>query len=246
MSVYADFASCYDRLTDDVPYEKWADYIERLFKKYRVKPELLLDLACGTGSLTKLFCLRGYDVIGVDASPEMLNAAREKCAELENPPLLLSQTMQKLDLYGTVGAVVCSLDSVNYLTDPRALNAAFSRVGLFLEPGGLFVFDVNTEKKLRGLDGSAFVREAEGVYCVWQSVWDGRGRRCKFYIDLFFGDGRRYERKSEVHTERAYGIDELFSALSDNGMEPLGAFGELSLRPASPDDDRIFIAARKR
>ncbi|MBR6739455.1 MAG: class I SAM-dependent methyltransferase [Clostridia bacterium] len=244
--IYVSLADCYDRLTSDVPYEKWADFIEKIFKRYRLKPEIVLDLACGTGSLTKILASRGYDMIGVDMSSDMLDAAMRKCACEETVPLFLCQSMQKLDLYGTVGAVVCSLDSINYLTTEKALSDAFARVSLFLEPEGLFIFDVNTEHKLRWMDGQSFIREAEGVFCAWSAEWREKSGCSRYYIDLFLEDGDRYERVSEEHTERAWPTDTLFKTLEANGLEPLGAFGELVMRPAEESDDRIFIVARKR
>ncbi len=151
MGSYEFLAGCYDELTYDVGYSAWADYIEAHFRKRGLPGKTVLDLACGTGSLTRELAQRGYEMIGVDRSPEMLSEAAEKNRDAgEVPPIFLCQSMDKLDLYGTIDACVCCLDSVNYVTDPKQLRKAFQRVYLFLMPGGLFLFDINTPSKLPG------------------------------------------------------------------------------------------------
>ena len=170
MSAYGPLAGVYDALTGDVGYERRADYIQRLFQKSRIPVRTVLDLACGTGAMTCLLAERGYEMIAVDGSPDMLAAAREKAAGLRGePPVFLNQDMQMLDLYGTVDAAVCCLDSLNYLTSPRDVQKTFQRLHLFISPGGLLVFDVNSAAKLAGLDGQVFLDETEDVYCVWRT-----------------------------------------------------------------------------
>ena len=149
MNSYSFLAGCYDQLTYDVDYSSWADYIEKHFNRRGLPGNTVLDLACGTGSLTRELAQRGYEMIGVDLSPEMLAEAAEKNEDVGGiPPMFLCQSMDQLDLYGTIDACVCCLDSVNYVTDPRKLKKAFQRVHLFLMPGGLFLFDVNSVEKL--------------------------------------------------------------------------------------------------
>jgi SAM-dependent methyltransferase len=177
MTIYSKMAKYYDALTVDVRYEKWADFFEKLFCRYSFRPEIILDLACGTGSMARLMALRGYDVIGVDASPEMLAAAFEKVSGLPKPPLLICQKMEELDLYGTVDCVLCCLDSVNYLNGVAALDAAFKRVGLFLRPGGLFIFDVNTEQKFKSMHMQCYIQDREDVFCAWQASTTKRRKR---------------------------------------------------------------------
>ena len=192
MSAYGPLAGVYDALTGDVGYERRADYIQRLFQKSRIPVRTVLDLACGTGAMTCLLAERGYEMIAVDGSPDMLAAAREKAAGLRGePPVFLNQDMQMLDLYGTVDAAVCCLDSLNYLTSPRDVQKTFQRLHLFISPGGLLVFDVNSAAKLAGLDGQVFLDETEDVYCVWRTEYEKRSRICSYWIDLFTrrGDG---------------------------------------------------------
>lgn len=246
MSSYDFLAGCYDRLTYDVDYSAWADYIEKHFAKTPLPGRTVLDLACGTGSLTRELALRGYEMIGADQSPEMLAEAAEKnrgAAPIE--PIFLCQSMEKLDLYGTIDACVCCLDSVNYVTDPKKLARAFQRVHLFLMPGGLFLFDVNTPEKLAGLDGQVFLDETEDAYCVWRAEFSRR--ICTYFMDIFRLDPStgQWDRGEELHRERAYTMEELTTLLEGAGFVDVRTWGERKLRPPRPGEQRIFFTARK-
>jgi len=243
---YSFLAGCYDGLTYDVDYASWADYIEKHFRRRKLPGRTVLDLACGTGSLTWELAARGYETIGVDRSPEMLAQAAQKHREGAIPPLFLCQSMEKLDLYGTVDACVCCLDSVNYVTDPRKLLRAFRRVRLFLAPGGLFLFDVNSPEKLEGLDGQVFLDETEESYCVWRAAYSRRSRICSYYMDLFRLDPASglWAREEELHRERAYPVPELTDLLREAGFSEIQICGDRKLRPPVPGEGRLFFAAR--
>lgn len=244
---YENLAGCYDQFTRDVDYVRWADYLERHFARSALPIHTVLDLACGTGSLTLELARRGYEMIGVDQSEEMLAQAAEKCRQAsEIPPLFLHQSMDKLDLYGTIDACVCCLDSVNYVTSPQKLERAFQRVHTFLMPGGLFVFDVNTPDKLRALDGQVFLDESTDAYCVWRADYSARRRVCTYGMDLFTlePDGR-WSRAEELHEEYAYEPDELEALLIRAGFSRIKQYGERKLRAPKAGEGRIFFAARK-
>ena len=244
---YENLAGCYDQFTRDVDYVRWADYLERHFARSALPIHTVLDLACGTGSLTLELARRGYEMIGVDQSEEMLAQAAEKCRQAsEIPPLFLHQSMDKLDLYGTIDACVCCLDSVNYVTSPQKLERAFQRVHTFLMPGGLFMFDVNTPDKLRALDGQVFLDESADAYCVWRADYSARRRVCTYGMDLFTlePDGR-WSRADELHEEYAYEPDELEALLVRAGFSRIKQYGERKLRAPKAGEGRIFFAARK-
>lgn len=248
MSSYEVLAGCYDRLTYDVDYAAWAAYLEKHFQKNSLPGNTVLDLACGTGSLTRELARRGYEMIGADQSPEMLAEAAEKnrgTAPVE--PIFLCQPMEKLDLYGTIDACVCCLDSVNYVTRPQKLARAFQRVHLFLMPGGLFLFDINTPEKLEGLDGQIFLDETEDAYCVWRAEFSKRSRICSYFMDIFQLDGEtgQWDRGEELHRERAYTVEELTAMLEEAGFHSIQTFGDLKLRPPKAGEQRIFFTARK-
>ncbi len=248
MSSYDFLAGCYDQMTGDVGYRQWADYIQRHFRRHPLPGNTILDLACGTGSLTRELALRGYEMIGVDRSPEMLAQAAEKdWSDCPVPPLFLCQSMERLDLYGTVDACVCCLDSVNYVTDPRKLRRAFQRVHLFLMPGGLFLFDINTPEKLESLDGQVFLDETEDAYCVWRAEWSRRGRICSYFMDIFQRDpdSGLWERGEELHRERAYSVPELTGFLREAGFRDIKTYGDQKMRPPRAGEGRVFFVARK-
>lgn len=243
---YEYLANCYDAFTTDVDYDRWADYLERHFQAAKRPVKTVLDLACGTGSLTCLLGERGYDMTGVDLSQEMLAQAVEKARALENPPLFLHQSMDRLDLYDTVDACVCCLDSVNYVTRPAVLRRAFQRVHLFLSPGGVFLFDINTPEKLQGLDGQMFMDEEEDAACIWRADYSPRRRICTYGMDIFTRqEGDLWRREEEVHEEYAYTPQELVQYLTEAGFVDIKQFGNLVMRSPKEGEDRIFFRGRK-
>ena len=240
-------AGCYDELTTDVGYRSWAGYLEKHFARAGIPVRTVLDLACGTGSLTWELARRGYEMIGVDRSEEMLAQANEKGEDFTGErPIFLHQSMDKLDLYGTIDACVCCLDSVNYVTRPAQLERAFARVHLFLMPGGIFVFDINTPEKLRALDGQVFLDETEDAYCVWRAEYSKRRRVCTYAMDLFrLTPAGLWERGEELHEEYAYEPDELEEMLRRAGFHHIRRYGDRKLRAPRPGEERIFFTARK-
>ena len=246
MGSYEFLAGCYDELTYDVGYSAWADYIEAHFRKRGLPGKTVLDLACGTGSLTRELAQRGYEMIGVDRSPEMLSEAAEKNRDVgEVPPIFLCQSMDKLDLYGTIDACVCCLDSVNYVTDPRQLRKAFQRVYLFLMPGGLCLFDINTPSKLQGLDGQIFLDENDESYCVWRAEFDESERICYYGMDLFQREGKLWRRSFEEHREYAYTVSQLTAFLQAAGFSQIECYGDRQFTPPKAGEQRIYFYAAK-
>ena len=247
MSCYEALAASYDGLTRDIPYEKYLRFFKTLLRRHGVTATTVLDLACGTGSLSVLLAKHGYRVLGVDRSEEMLTVAAEKAMELEeNQPFFVAQPMQRLKIPEPVDACVCALDSINYVTKPQDVQKAFRRVYESLRPGGLFVFDINTLYKLENLDGQVFLDETEDSYCVWRAVYDKRHSLCRYGMDLFqqANDGL-WERSFEEHVERAYTPEELSQWLTDAGFAQVERFANLRLEAPEADELRIFFAAKK-
>jgi len=246
VSAYIPLAASYDELTQDVPYEAFADFYEEIFSRYGKTPQMLLDLACGTGTLTCILANRGYEMIGTDASGEMLSQAMEKASELEERkrPMLLCQSMEELDLYGTVSAAVCSLDGFNYLP-PEALPEVLRRLRLFIEPDGLLIFDVNTPEKLIGLDGEVFIDETDDVFCVWRAEYDHDENACVYGMDIFTLDGDSWQRSQEEHVEYAHTREFLTDALHSAGFGEISVFAELLMEEPRDGENRIFFAAKR-
>ncbi len=236
----------YDKLNADIDYEAWADFVEANFARYlREKPELVLDLACGTGSMTLALARRGYDMIGVDGSEEMLGVAFERAAGAGC--LFLLQDMRTFELYGTVGAVTCCLDSLNYLTGEGDLDKCFATVHNYLDPEGLFLFDMNTPYKFENIYAdNAYILEDEesGSYCGWQNAYDSETRICDFYLSVFRERGSLYERADEEQHERCYSMDEIRDALERAGFALLSVSRDFAFGEPTENTERWYFAAR--
>ena len=244
--MYHILANVYDRL-QDIDYEKFADYYEAVFGKFGIKPKLVLDLGCGTGNITLPMAKRGYDMIGVDLSQEMLGIATEKAKEKNKEILFLNQDMTEFELYGTVGAMVSALDSINYLTEDGQLESMLKLLHYYLDPGGIFIFDINTEYKFKNvLDGQAFVYDEDDVYCVWNNDYDEEEKICYFDLNFFLKDERgAYKRLDEYQEERAYSTDEIEKIIKNCNLELLGVYDNLSFNPPREDSERLFFVIKR-
>ena len=243
MNCYEALAAAYDDLTDDVEYGRRADFLRRLMRQSRIEVNTVLDLACGTGTMTCLLAEAGYEMIGVDVSEDMLaEAAGKQVSAGKIPPIYLQQSMDHLDLYGTVEAAVCCLDSLNYLTDVRTLRRMLRRLHLFIAPGGVFLFDINSPHKLRALDGQIFLDEREDVYCVWRTEFEKRSRICTFGMDIFRREGDGWQRYGEEHREKAWEVEELAALLREAGFGHIRTWGDCRLRAPRPDEGRIYFS----
>lgn len=244
---YSDFAYIYDELMQNADYGKRANYLSGLFKKYGKTPTLMLDLACGTGKFSIAFTKKGVEVIGADMSEDMLSVARESTATEGLDILYLCQSAEELDLYGTVDGAICCLDSLNHITDKRALEKAIAKVSLFLEKDCLFIFDVNTPYKHREVLGNnTFVLESDSVYCVWQNEYDEKTQKTNITLDIFEEEDGVYTRFTEEFSERAYEIEYLKTVLVKKGFEVLGVFDDLTENPLNEKSERAIFVAKKK
>ncbi len=244
---YRSFSEVYDVLTQDVAYQKRCDYVELLMQKFLAKkPELVVDLACGTGTVAVELAKRGYDMTGIDASQEMLGVAVRKAKAEQLDILFLNQTMQEFELYGTVDVILCLLDSVNYLLDKEELEQCLHWVQNYLNPGGLFIFDINTKYKLETLlPGNIFTDEVEGAYYTWENAYDKEEKICMFDLNFFVEENGLYKRFEEVHYEKAYTRGEIKSALRGAGLKLLGEYDDLTLDAPRRQSEKIFFVAQK-
>ena len=245
MSAYDALAASYDGLTWDVPYEEILAYLQALLKRHGASPKSVLDLACGTGSLAVLLAEAGYRTLAADASEEMLAMAYDKASDLPHPPFFICQRMEALTLPEPVDWVVCCLDSLNYLTDPRDAAKALGRIYESLTDGGVLTFDINSEEKLRGLDGQIFLDENDESYCVWRAEFDEAERICYYGMDLFQREGKLWRRSFEEHREYAYTVSQLTEFLRAAGFSQIECYGDRQFTPPKAGEQRIYFYAAK-
>lgn len=254
MDAYTGFAEVYDMFMDNIPYEEWCGYLTGLLEEYGVRDGLVLDLGCGTGTLTRLLAAQGYDMIGVDLSDEMLEIAMEKQAEqveqgdgVPGSILYLNQDMREFELYGTVRAVVSICDSMNYLMEYEDLVQVFKLVNNYLDPGGVFIFDLNTLYKYQVELGEQTIAEnrEEGSF-IWENFYDEEEMVNEYDLTLFIRqeDGR-YQKYEETHYQRAYTLETVMQAIEAAGLELVALYDAFTKEPPREDSERVYFVARE-
>lgn len=246
MSSYDALAASYDGLMADAAYVKRAEYLHKCLRKSGVDVETVLDLGCGTGTISCLLAEKGYRVLAADASVEMLTEAMMKASAMETPPMFFHQSMEKLRLTEPVDAVVSTVDAINYLTRESALRETFKRVHRWLRPGGQFIFDVNTPWKLQRMDEQLYTDETEESYCVWRTFFSEKTKCCTYQVDLFHlrRDGA-WERSYEEHRERAWSEEELRTFLAEAGFTKVKLTADLKQCAPKEDADRWIFHCTK-
>lgn len=245
MNAYGALAQSYDKLTWDVDYEATVDFYEEILKKEGLQPKTVADLACGTGSISLILARRGYRVTGVDLSEDMLAVAWEKASGCPNAPLFVHQDLAALHLPRGVDMAVCALDSLDYITEPESCRRAIARIYRALNPGGIFLFDVNTPEKLRAMDGQIFLDEDEDVFCVWRGEFDEETNICSYGMDLFQRQGCAWQRSFEEHQEYAYSVEQLTQYLWAAGFTSIRVYGDREMGAPREGEQRVYFSARK-
>lgn len=251
MEAYTSFASVYDTFMDNVPYGEWGTYIHSLLCRYGVKDGLVLDLGCGTGTMTEILAGYGYDMIGVDNSGDMLELAMEKRLASGHDILYLLQDMREFELYGTVRAVVSVCDSVNYITEPEELAEVFRLVNNYLDPGGLFLFDFNTEYKYREVMGDCTIAEDRGdCSFIWDNCYYEEEKINEYDLTLFIREGSDdngalYRKYRETHFQRGYTLEEIRELLSSAGLVFQAAYDMDTGEAVWEKSERICVIARE-
>lgn len=275
MEAYTDFASVYDIFMDDTPYREWAQNIADLIESYGISkpirkrigeekqnpdsdreenPEsqeknLVLDLGCGTGTLTELLSQKGYDMIGIDNSEEMLNLAMNKKRESGSGILYLCQDMREIDLYSTVGTVISVCDCVNYLLEEDEIEETFRLVNNYLYPGGLFIFDFNTVYKYQTVIGDTTIAEnREECSFIWENYYHEKEHVNEYEVTVFVKEGKEqdlFRRFTETHYQRGYTLEEMNALVERAGMKLITAFDADTGREPKGTSERIYILARE-
>lgn len=246
MEAYTSFASVYDTFMDNIPYEEWAEYLSELLADYEVTDGIVLDLGCGTGTLTELLSARGFDMIGVDNSEEMLEIAMEKRAESGRDILYLLQDMREFELYGTVRAVVSICDSLNYITEEEELEEVFRLVNNYLDPEGVFIFDFNTVYKYREILGDQTIAESrEECSFIWDNYYYEEEQINEYELSLFLQEeGNLYRKYVETHYQKGYELETIKNLLEKSGMKFVTAYDAFTKNPPTEESERIYVVAK--
>ncbi len=246
MEAYTDFASVYDIFMDETPYKAWSANVQAALERHQIVKGLVLDLGCGTGTLTELLSAAGYDMIGIDSSPEMLGRAIEKRDRSEHDILYLCQDMREFELYGTVQAVVSLCDSVNYILEPSELERVFRLVNNYLDPGGIFFFDFNTDWKYQMIGDAVIAENRETCSFIWENEYDRESRINEYEVTVFMeeADGR-YRKFTETHEQRGYTLSEIRELLEAAGMSVLETADADTNGPVRETSERIYVTAKE-
>ncbi len=253
MQAYTSFAAVYDLFMDNVPYEEWADYVQKLLKKYKIEDGLLLELGCGTGSMTRCLVDRGFDMIGIDYSEEMLAIARDKNFDREDNTLYLCQDMREFELYGTVRAVISVCDSMNYILSEEDLLKVFKLANNYLDPQGLFIFDLDTEYAYSEVLGDNTIAEnrEEGSF-IWENTYYREESMNEVNLTLFIPEREQdsenniFRKYEETHYRKAYTIERMKELIEKAGLEWVAVYDALSEKKPKKNSERVYIIAREK
>ena len=247
MDSYTSFAQVYDTFMDNIPYKEGCAYLCRLLAEYGITDGLLAELGCGTGTLTELLSECGFDMIGIDNSPDMLEIAMDKRAESGHDILYLLQDMREFELYGTVRGIISFCDSINYITDPRELLTVFRLVNNYLDPQGIFIFDFNTDYKYREVIGNTTITEnREDCSFIWENYYDKEEQINEYDLTLFIREEKQeqlYRKFEETHYQRGYSLEQMQTFVEEAGMEFLAAYDAETKQAPTAESERIYIIA---
>ena len=246
MEAYSEFAGVYDMFMDNIPYREWGEYLIDLLKEYEINDGLLLDLGCGTGTMTEILSEAGYDMIGVDNADEMLNIAISKREQSGHDILYLNQDMREFELYGTVRGIVSICDSINYITEEDDLLQVFKLVNNYLDIGGLFIFDLNTEYKYRQIGDATIAENREEGSFILENNYYEEDMINEYDLTLFIrGEDGRYDRYMENHLQRAYPLDRVKELIEEAGLEFVTAYDAFTREPVKAESERVYVIARE-
>lgn len=248
MNAYTDFASVYDTFMDETPYDEWSFYLIELLREYQCEKELILELGCGTGTMTQLLAKAGYDMIGLDNSMEMLQIAKEKMEDTDQTILYLLQDMREFELYGTVKGIVSICDSVNYITDPKDLLKVFQLANNYLDPKGIFIFDFNTTYKYREVIGDTTIAEnRDNCSFIWENYYHEEECINEYDLTIFVESQQsKYEKFTETHYQKGYELEEIKNIIQKSGLEFVVAYDAFTKNPPHEKSERIYIVAREK
>lgn len=246
MEAYSGFAEVYDFLMRDVDYNGWVNYIEKIFRKKNFNPHTILEIACGTGNITNKLAKRGYDVVGIDKSTEMLTFAKNKAYDLGADVKYLNQDMRELDYNKNVDSILCLCDGINYILEKQELMTVLKKVYSLLKEGGLFIFDISSYYKLSQILGSnIYAENFENVSYIWENYFDEEESICELNLTIFKRKNKLFERYQECHYQRAYKTEEILNALKKSGFKNISCYKSFTFEDINYEDNRLNFVCEK-
>lgn len=253
---YSDFASVYDRLMDNIPYDEWFAYLHELLNEYGIRSGIVAELGCGTGNITERMAAAGYDMIGIDNATSMLDEANAKKAKNNSDTLYLCQDMREFELYGTVSAIISLCDSINYITEPEELLAVFRLSNNYLDTNGIMIFDFHTKHYYKDIiAGATIAEDRDDISFIWDNYYDEDENINELALSLFIraddiekntaSDGNLFRKYEEFHVQRGYTLAEMLSLVEASGLQVLAAYDAFTHQPATEDNERIYVIARE-
>lgn len=247
IGIYEGFAASYDIFMDNIPYDQWADYLYQLLEKYHISDGLLLELACGTGSMTRRMSEKGFDMIGIDISEDMLEIAREKCS---SSVLFLLQDMREMELYGTVAAMYCVCDGMNYLLTEQELMEVFQKANNYLDPEGIFIFDMKTRYFYQEVLGNRMIAEnREDASFLWENEFHEDTGINEYLLTVYRLEDEEndlFSRCDELHYQRAYGIPQIKAMIEEAGMEFVAVYDAFTMEAPGEQSERVYFIAKEK
>jgi SAM-dependent methyltransferase len=247
MNQYKNLAKFYDSLNSNAEYEKFIIYYNKIFKKFKISPKIIADLGCGSGTLTELLAKQGYDMIGIDMSTDMLNISMKKKIKSNLDILYINQDICSFELYGTTDAIVCALDTINHITNKKDVLSCFKTCNLYLDPFGIFIFDINTRYKFEQLlHGNSSVYESQDAFCVSEHTYDKKDKLFYYDITIFYKEQNDiYSRLTDCVIERAYTIEEITDLLNRAGFKNINIYDKFTFKKPHDKSERVFFVVRK-
>ncbi len=245
-NIYSGFAYVYDRFMDNIPYGRWHSYIHGLLMDYNINSGIVADLACGTGTITSMLAKDGYDMAGIDISYDMLCVARNKCPA---NVLLLQQDIRELDLYGSAAAMICVCDGINYLLDEESLYKTLCRVQIFLDYGGIFIFDLKTMYFYENILGNRVIADnREDLSLIWENEFNKDTGINEYLVTIYSlcdKENGLFERFDELHRQKAYSIDKIKELVKKAGMETVAVYNAFTKEPPLDNSERVYFIVKK-
>ncbi|MGI6112727.1 MAG: class I SAM-dependent DNA methyltransferase [Mahellales bacterium] len=242
---YKRLAYVYDSLMKDVNYDQWIEFILDVLQKHSLTYGSILELGCGTGNITIPLAQRGYSLVGVDISGDMLAVAKDKAIQKGLDILLIQQDILDLNIPMMFDCLLSTCDCINYILDIQALAKLLKKLYNILNKDGIFIFDINSPYRIKEINNNTFIWDRNGIYYVWEGSFNKQTKVCEYYITFFIKEGQLYQRFDEVHYQRAYELNEILDLLVQAGFSNVDVYDNYTYKRHNDRTERLtFVCSR--